>query len=279
MGRADEVPDAMLLTRAQAGDQDALDALIERYQPRVYRFGMKMCGDPEDARDVLQDTLLAAARSLRTFRQDAALSTWLFTIARNACTRSRRRSRFAPASETSLETLSPPERDQLADPAASPETRAAHRELDDAVHEAMQTLDPMYREVLVLRDVEGLTAPEVARVLGVSVDAVKSRLHRARLAVRAHLAPLVEREPPPAPPSGRCPDILALYSRNLEGDLEPELCARMEAHLDGCGACRGRCESLRRTLALCRDVTAPAVPADVADAVRAAVRDAFGRSS
>jgi RNA polymerase sigma-70 factor, ECF subfamily len=94
--------DEDLLAAARRGDSGALEALISRYQPRVYRFGLKMCGDVEDAADVVQDTLLAIVRSLRDFRRDSSVSTWLYTIARRFCIKKRRRSRFAPAREDSL---------------------------------------------------------------------------------------------------------------------------------------------------------------------------------
>jgi RNA polymerase sigma-70 factor (ECF subfamily) len=130
----------------------------------------------------------------------------------------------------------------------------------------------MYREVLLLRDVEGLTALEVAEVLGVTPQAVKSRLHRARLAVRERVAPLLGIEPaPPAP--GSCPDILMMLSQHLEDEISAERCADMERHLEGCGWCRGACESLKRPLALCR-TSGPGVevPASVQASVKTAPR-------
>jgi RNA polymerase sigma factor (sigma-70 family) len=103
----------------------------------------------------------------------------------------RRRSKFAPAHEESLEGLEDARRDGLADPAPGPEQTAFGREVESALAAAIDALDPDQREVLVLRDIEGLTAPEVAQVIGLSVDAVKSRLHRARLAVRQRVAPVL----------------------------------------------------------------------------------------
>src|SRR5689334_24944270 len=93
-----------LLERARAGDREALETLLQRHQAQVYRFGMKICRDPEDAKDVLQDTLLAMARSVRDFRGASSISTWLYTIARSFCLKKRRRSKFAPDEERSLDT-------------------------------------------------------------------------------------------------------------------------------------------------------------------------------
>lgn len=261
-----------LLAAARLGDADALEGLILRYQPRVFRFGVKMCGDPEDAGDVAQETLLVMARSLREFRGDASVSTWLYTIARSFCIKKRRRSKFAPAHEESLDGLDAGERNRLPDPAPGPEQAAFGREIESALAAAIDTLDPEQREVLVLRDVEGLTAPEVGQVIGVSVDAVKSRLHRARLAVRQHVAPMLGITMDTVPSSALCPDVPMLFSRYLEGEITPDVCAQMETHLERCGGCRGACESLRRTIALCRATPAPEVPASVVDFVRDAIR-------
>jgi RNA polymerase sigma-70 factor (ECF subfamily) len=117
-----------------------------------------------------------------------------------------------------------------------------------------------------------LTAAEVATVMGLSVDAVKSRLHRARVALRRQLAP-APREAAAAPDVEPCRDMLEVFSRHLEGDLSGNTCAEMEAHLAACDACRGRCESLRQVLALCRAAPAPALPAEVDQSVRKAIRE------
>ncbi len=270
----EERADTQLLEAARRGDARSLEALLERHQAQVYRFGMKMCRDPEDARDVLQDTLLAMARSVHDFRGASSISTWLYTIARSFCIKKRRRSKFAPEPERSLETDAAPETAELADPGRGPDEVLAGKEVRNALEQAIGALDPMYREVLLLRDVEGLSAAEVAEVLGVGVQAVKSRLHRARISVRAHVAPLLGIAPEGggAPP-GTCPDVLDLFSRHLEDEISADVCAEMERHLETCGRCRGTCESLKRTLALCRTTPAAPVPPGVQDSVRRAVRN------
>ena len=266
-------PDQVLLDRARSGDAAALEQLLERHQSQVYRFGMKMCGDAEDAQDVLQETLLAMARGVRDFRGASSISTWLYTIARSFCIKKHRKSKFAPAEVRSLDTDAAPEAVRLADVADSPEDALAGKQIEHALAQALSELEPMYREVLVLRDIEGLTAPEVAEVLGVTVQAVKSRLHRARLSVRTHLAPLlgIPTEPAAATP-GTCPDVLSLFSQHLEDEISPEVCVEMERHLATCSRCRDACDSLKRTLALCR-AAGPAVP--VPPAVQASVKVAL----
>jgi RNA polymerase sigma-70 factor (ECF subfamily) len=264
--------DHLLLERARAGDGQAMEQLLERHQAQVYRFGMKMCRDPEDAKDVLQDTLLAMARGVRDFRGASSISTWLYTIARSFCIKKRRKSQFAPEEERSLDTDVAPEAARLADPAKSPDEALAGKQVEHALEQAIGALEPMYREVLLLRDVEGLTAPEVAEVLGVSVQAVKSRLHRARLSVRAKVAPLLGISAGAA--AGTCPDVLALFSRHLEDEISADVCAEMERHLQGCDRCRGACDSLKRTLALCRTAgPSVQVPTSVQASVKVALRN------
>lgn len=261
--------DDELVAAARAGSAEAIEALLERYQQRIFGFGLRMCGDAEDAKEVLQDTLLAAARNVKDFRGGSSLSTWLYTIARSFCIKHRRRTKYAPAEELSLDALG------AALPAAgpAPDEIASQREVRRALTGVIESLDPDSREVLVLRDIEGLTAPEVAEITGTSLDAVKSRLHRARASVRE----LLEKRLGEAPVARRpdCPDVLTAFSRKLEGDLAPTLCADLERHVDGCAACRGACDALKRALATCAHLATRPVPEDVKESVRKAVREAL----
>jgi RNA polymerase sigma-70 factor (ECF subfamily) len=265
-----DVSEQALLEAARAGDRKAMDALLEKYQAPIYRFGMKMCGDPEDAKDILQETLLAVVRNVRDFRGGSAVSTWLYTIARSFCIKKRRRSKFAPDHEESLEAESDREARSIPDANRAPDEAMHAKQVKRVLEEAIGELDPIYREVLVLRDVEGLSAPEVAEVLGISVEAVKSRLHRARIAVRARVAPVLgigAEEPGPS-----CPDAVSLLSRHMEGEISSEVCAQMERHLAECPRCRTACDSLRHTLTLCKATPTPKVPGAVQDSVRRAIQ-------
>jgi RNA polymerase sigma-70 factor (ECF subfamily) len=264
--------DGELLAAAQGGDRKALNDLLERHQARVFRFGMKMCGREEDAKDVLQETLIAAARNVDGFRGASSVPTWLYAIARSFCIKSRRTSKFAPEHVESLESAgdSPTE---VTDPSRGPEEDLANRQVKGVLGSAIADLEPMYREVLVLRDVEGLSASEVAEVMGISVEAVKSRLHRARVTVRDRVAPLlgiVEPEVPSAAPA--CPDVLGLFSRRLEGEISGSICEELEAHLRRCPHCSARCDSLRASLNLCRQAGDDTVPPRVETSVRTALR-------
>src|SRR5688500_8551793 len=140
---------------------------------------MNMCRDPAAAEDVVQETLLAMVRTLRGFRGDASVSTWLYTIARSFCIKKRRRPRSAPVAELSLETDRPAAAASLPDASPAPDRLVEEHETRRALETALASLSAPHREVVVLRDVEGLSAGEVAEVTGLSVDAVKSRLHRA----------------------------------------------------------------------------------------------------
>jgi RNA polymerase sigma-70 factor (ECF subfamily) len=264
--------DDELLAAARNGDTAALEALLVRYQPHLYRFGFRMCGNAEDAGDVAQESLIAMARSLRDFRGDASVASWLYTIARRLCIKKRRRSRFAPAREDSLDIGDNRAARDVTDPSPTPEQMAANQELGSALARAIDALDPPQREVLVLRDVEGLSAREVARVLGISLDAVKSRLHRARIAVREMLAPVLDSPPVVAARAPTCPDVLTRFSQHLEGEIDPAMCATMEAHLERCDQCRDACESLKRMLAVCRRLPTPQVPASLAASLKTAIQ-------
>jgi RNA polymerase sigma-70 factor (ECF subfamily) len=264
--------DVELLGAAQGGDRKALNELLERHQGRVFRFGMKMCGAEEDAKDILQETLLAAARNMDGFRGASSVPTWLYAIARSFCIKKRRTSKFAPDHLESLETTGEAVT-QVADTARGPEEDASGRQIQGALGAAIADLDPMYREVLVLRDVEGLSAPEVAEVMGLSIEAVKSRLHRARVTVRDRVAPLLGITEPSTPaPVEACPDVLRLFSQRLEGEISGNVCQELESHLLACPRCSARCDSLRASLNLCRQAGDETVPPRVELSVRTALR-------
>ncbi len=250
------------ITRARAGDREALEAVLVSVAPSIHRFGLRMCKNVRDAEDVLQDTLLSVANHLGDFEGRSSLTSWVFALTRSECTRRRRGLKNQPwvSDEYLAETH---------DPAPSPEARAADQELAAALSSALDGLEDSYREVILLRDIEGLSAPEAAEVLGISVDALKSRLHRAREAMRSALRPLLESER--AEPSG-CPDVVALWSKKLEGDLSQGDCSAMEEHLAVCSTCGAACLALKQALVACQNIRTQQVPSAVQARVKAAVR-------
>jgi RNA polymerase sigma-70 factor (ECF subfamily) len=169
-----------LLAAAQRGDGAALEALLALHRKTVFRYGLRYCGSTEDAEDAVQETLFAAARAIGNFRRAAAVTTWLFTIVRNKC----HRLLFHKHADTDLADVLP----HLPDPGRSLEDTVATRQIQQILADALAELEPSHREVILLRDVEGLTAPEAAERLGLTVQALKSRLHRARGQLRAQVS-------------------------------------------------------------------------------------------
>ncbi|MFO0762227.1 MAG: RNA polymerase sigma factor [Byssovorax sp.] len=250
--------------RAKQGDSAALEELLESVAPAILRFGRSMCKNESDADDVLQDTLLAVATHLGEFEGRSSLTSWIFSLTRSACTR-RRRGRKNQPHQSDDDLVEHP------DLGPTPETAAADQELRGALGRALDALPDDYREVLLLRDVEGLTAPEAAETLGISTDALKSRLHRARGALREALRPVLEPSPASARPG--CPDVAAFWSLNLEGDLAPQDCATMEKHVATCPACGMACDTLKRALSACRRVGQGEVPKEIQMRVKRAIID------
>lgn len=183
-----------LIAASKDGDAAALDTLVRTHQDRVYGFAMRMCRNVEDAKDILQETFLGMVRSLREFREESKFSTWLYRIAANACLKKRRRGVHdpTPEQELSLDDLMPrPDAEgrkpEIADWSDDAERALLRGELSGRMEAAIDKLPKEYKIVLVLRDVEGLSAEETAQAVGLSVAAVKSRLHRARVFVRREL--------------------------------------------------------------------------------------------
>ena len=184
-----------LIAASQNGDAAALEALVRTHQDRVYGFAVRMCRNVEDAKDILQETFLGVIRSIRDFREESKFSTWLYRIASNACLKKRRRGVHdpTPEKELSLDELMPrPDSEgrkpEIADWSDNAERALLRGELSARMEAAIDKLPKDYKIVLVLRDVEGLSAEETAQAVGLSVPAVKSRLHRARVFVRRELA-------------------------------------------------------------------------------------------
>lgn len=267
-----EATDGELVKRAQDGDHQALEALLSRYQPQLLRFGLRMCGNPQDAEDVVQESMLAAVRSLPAYRGEASLSTWLYTIARSFCLKKRRRSKFAPAREESLQDPEGAARTLVAN-TPTPEDAALGAEMEGALRAAILAIEPGQREILVLRDVEGLSANEVSEVTGLSVSAVKSKLHRARAALRAMLEPVLgEVGHERFPVTAECPTVEELFSKSLEGEVDAALCRAMQTHVDRCPRCKHVSRTLSSVLKTCQATPYPEVPAAVKASVRRAIR-------
>jgi len=188
--------DEALVQAARSGDEGAFDALVRRYQDKVYGLALRLSGNPSDAEEILQDAFLKAYQHLAEFRGDASFSTWLFRIATNAALMLRR-ARRQRATE-SLEQYLPRFRDDgrlarfdlVYGRAGRVEETMERGELARQIKEAVERLPDDYRVVVELRDIEELSTDETAEILGVSREIVSTRLHRARLMLRGFLGHL-----------------------------------------------------------------------------------------
>jgi RNA polymerase sigma-70 factor, ECF subfamily len=192
--------DEELARRARAGDAAAFDALVRRYQDRVYRLSRRLTGNRADAEDALQDTFLRVFRRLSTFRGESSFSTWLYRIATNTAlmlcrSRARRRSEPLDAYLPRFDGDGRHERDVDHARASRAEEVLDQKRLGLAVQSALLRLPALYRAPFVLRDLEELPTAEVAAVLKIQPAAVRQRVHRARLMMRGYLSHLVGVEP------------------------------------------------------------------------------------
>jgi RNA polymerase sigma-70 factor (ECF subfamily) len=184
--------DRRLLDSIRRDDPAAFEEFVRRYGGRILGFGMRVCGESEDAKDVAQETLLKSFRALKDVQEPEALRSWLYRVVSNACLMRRRKGKFEPKQELSLEELMPRGREdaeiQIPDAASLPDDEAVREETRAAVRAGIEELAPEYRMVLLLRDIEQLSTRETATALQMNESTVKMRLHRARLMLRRVLA-------------------------------------------------------------------------------------------
>ncbi|VFQ44207.1 RNA polymerase sigma factor [Desulfoluna butyratoxydans] len=197
MGRdANRVPDITdqdteLITAIQNGAAERFEELVTRYEGKLYNFGLRICKDASDAEDLAQETFINIFRYLKDFRQETKFKNWMYRIATSVCHRMRRRSKYAPERELSLDEFLPADHadidTELPEWAAMPIRQVLNRELGEYLKASVKELPPQYRLVLVLRDMEGFSTDETAEILGITPANVKVRLHRARLFLREEL--------------------------------------------------------------------------------------------
>lgn len=189
-----EDPDRELIVRWQAGDESAFEELIKRHESRVYRLLYRMMGNKEDAEDLTQETFLSLHRHGHRFRAEARFSTFVYRVAANAALNRRRALGRGRARVDKLKTRQEAG-DDLPSAPRNPEDSTLGAELSEHVREALDTLSPSLRMPVVLYDIEGLAYGEIAKVLGIAEGTVKSRIHRARQALREALKGLLGRTP------------------------------------------------------------------------------------
>ncbi len=283
----------------QRNEPKSLEEALALLQNTVFSFSMKVCGQRQDAEDTMQEVLLKSVSHLPKFDNPRALAVWLYKVAKNRCLMSRRRSKFAPKENLSLESLMPDrkELERLSGKAGgTPESSLLHHENARRLRQAVQKLPPEYRLILVLHDMEELSDAEVAEITGLHPGTIRVRLHRARLFVRKELAmdngqrsaerprkisaeprsgalsPQTQGKPalesPAAPGQGRCKAMFAELSNYLDDELDDSLCEELEKHMEDCQSCQAFLSSLEKSIDLCRHAPDELPDPQVAAAVR-----------
>jgi RNA polymerase sigma-70 factor (ECF subfamily) len=179
--------DRRLIAECLSGRREAFGELVSRYQARLYNAAIRLVDNPEDAADVVQDAFLNAFQALPAFKGDAEFFTWLYRIAFNTAISLKRKKRAAVSLDGGgpEAALEPDDPSEYIKPGAALERNEEERQLQDA----MNRLSHEHREVIVLKEIEGLKYEDIAVILGVPIGTIRSRLHRARLELRELLQP------------------------------------------------------------------------------------------
>lgn len=268
---------------------EAVEEAIGLLQNTVYSFSMKVCGHPQDAEDTMQEVLSRSVGHLAKLQTPQQMAVWLYTVTRNRCWRMRRKPAHAPDNVLSLDELMPDHEELgrlLADAAIGPESNLLAAEQHHLLHQAILSVPPALRIVLVLHDMEELTTEQVAQILSLQQGTVRIRLHRARLSVRKQMNQLlrvVSEEQNGVKVSGKerkvaratnvqrpaeCRDLFANLSEYLDGRVEPLTCEQMREHIEACPSCVAFLRDLRAAIDRCRSFEIPCDP-DVAPRLRA----------
>ncbi len=247
----------------QRKDPKSLEEALALLQNTVFSFSMKVCGQRQDAEDTMQEVLLKSVPNLPKFDNPKALMVWLYKVAKNRCLMSRRKSKFAPKEDLSLEDLMPDRRELeklSGNPDATPEASLLRRESAKRLREAVQKLPAEYRLILVLHDMEELSDEDVAEITGLRPGTLRARLFvRKELAKqdRRRMRRRTAKSPggmhlPAQPRQRRCKEMFAELSNYLDDELDDSLCEELEKHMDGCEPCKAFLSSLEKSIQQCR---------------------------
>lgn len=168
--------EAELIASVLAGDADAFEPLVKEHERKIYNLALRMTGDPDDACDVAQDAFVKAYTSLKDFRGESAFGSWLYRLASNVCLDFLRREKRRGTVSLTVED----EELDIADLRFSPEDEIERLELRDEINTALMRLPATARQIIVMRDVSGLSYAEITEALGLELGTVKSRIARAR---------------------------------------------------------------------------------------------------
>ena len=173
--------EATIIKQVLEGDVNAFEGLVKEYEKNVYNLALRMTGDPEDAADMAQDAFIKAYSSLSSFRGDSKFSVWLFRIVSNLCLDFLRSRKRRPTVSLSVENDEGEDMEfEIADESQSPETLLEQKLTREAVRRGLDSLPPEQRQILLLREIQGLSYEEIAQVLELETGTVKSRIFRAR---------------------------------------------------------------------------------------------------
>jgi len=180
-----------LIQAINAGQVDLFHELVKRYEQKLYNFSLRMCGDHSDAQDMVQDTFINVFKYLKDFRYETKFKNWLYKVAASTCIKIKRKSKFAPERELSLDEFLPGDNAEVVEKvpewALMPLDKLLNEELAAVIQKGILSIPKKYRMVIVLRDIEGFSTSETAQILNLSTANVKVRLHRARLFLREKL--------------------------------------------------------------------------------------------
>ena len=182
--------DLELVSLAKQGDRSAFSELVKRYEKKVYALALRIMQNPEDASDVLQDTFIQVFKKIKDFKEKSRFSTWLYRIAYNECLMRKRKKQIPTVSIDEPLVLASGEelKQEIVDWSSNPLATIENKELKNKLEEAISKLPGEYRDVVVLKDIEGLSHKEIADMLKISIPNVKTRLHRARMFLRKELS-------------------------------------------------------------------------------------------
>jgi RNA polymerase sigma-70 factor (ECF subfamily) len=265
----------------QRNTPDSVSEAIGLLQNAVYSFSMKVCGHRQDAEDTAQEVLLRSLKHLSKLHEPAGLAAWLYTVARNRCSRMRGRVQESPSRRVSLDELMPEEweiKQLLLDSSESPESAALKGEQRSLLHRSVLAIPPQLRLVLVLHDMEELSTEQVAQILNLKEGSVRVRLHRARLALRKEMFGALKRGQPAGTGEAlsvarstvaetrkrkpqECRELFASLSEYLDGRIAPKKAEMMKGHIEKCPACVAFLRDLRAAVDHCRTLDAACDPA------------------
>jgi RNA polymerase sigma-70 factor (ECF subfamily) len=251
----------------QRKDSKSLEEALALLQKTIFSFSMKVCGQRQDAEDTMQEVLLKSVPNLPKFDNAKALMVWLYKVAKNRCLMSRRRSKYAPKEDLSLDELMPDRRELQklsGNPDGTPEASLLRSENTKRLRQAVQKLPAEYRLILVLHDMEELSDGDIAEITGLRLGTIRVRLHRARLFIRKALVKQDQHrmrrqttklsrgiQLPAQPRQRRCKEMFAELSNYLDDELDDSLCEELEKHMDGCEPCKAFLSSLEKSIQQC----------------------------